>query len=191
MKRRVFIAVDLPEEVKKALVAFFNKVSSIKEVKWEKPEKLHLTLVFLGRVTEKQISQLVSILSSIESNRQSFTLSIIPSLSGFPTPSNPRVLWLPIEGDIIPLQKVADELQKRLKDSNFNFDEREFHPHLTIGRFRSGIKKWQKQKMLKTIGYELPKRPIAFPVEGLTLFESTLTPKGSVYTILYYANFGN
>lgn len=191
MKKRVFIAIDVPEVVKRAFVTFFNKVSSIKEVKWEKPEKLHLTLIFLGRVTEKQISQLVSILASIEGNRQSLTLSVIPSLSGFPTPSNPRVLWLPIEGELAPLQAIADELQKRLKDSNFHFDDRAFHAHLTIGRFRNGIKKWQKQKVLKTIGKALPKRSITFPVEGLTLFESTLTPKGSVYTILHYANFRN
>ena len=132
---------------------------------------------------------LLSILSSIVSNRQSFRLSITPSLSGYPTPSNPRVLWLPIEGKLIPLRAIADELQKRLKGSNLRFDEGAFHAHLTIGRFRSGVKKWQKQKVLKTIEKALPKSSIAFPVEGITLFESNLTPKGSLYKVLHYANF--
>lgn len=189
MKKRVFIAIDLPEKVKKSFADFFKKVQALQEMKWEKPEKLHLTLVFLGGVTEKQISQLVSILSSIVSNRRSSRLSITPSLSGYPTPGNPRVLWLPIEGELIPLQAIADELQKSLKDSDFRFDKRAFHTHLTIGRFRSGIKKWQKQELLKTIEKALPKRSIAFPAGGITLFESSLTPKGSVYNILHHANF--
>lgn len=189
MKKRVFIAIDLPKEVKKAFVAFFEKVSPIQELKWEKPEKLHLTLSFLGRVDEMQVLQLVSILDSIESNQQSITLSVTPLLSGFPTPSNPRVLWLPIEGELTPLLAAADKLLKKLKDRNFRSDERAFHPHLTIGRFRSGMKKWQKQNILKIVENALPKEEITFTIDGVTLFESTLTPKGSVYKILHYANF--
>lgn len=191
MKKRVFIAIDLPKEVKETFIIFLGKVKDVHEVKWEKPEKLHLTLVFLGRATENQTLQLVSILDSIVSNQKSLNLSIVPFLSGFPTPSTPRVLWLPIEGELTTLQAVVNELQKILKDNNFRFDERTFHPHLTIGRFRNGVKKWQKQKVLKTIEDALPKRSIMFTVEGLTLFESTLSPKGSVYNVLHYANFGH
>lgn len=191
MKKRVFIAIDLPEEVKKHFTDLFNNIAVLQDVKWEKPKKLHLTLVFLGRVTEKQISQLHSIVESIECNQKPLLLSIEPSVSGFPTSSNPRVLWLPIEGELAPLQAIADELQKRLKDSNFHFDERAFHTHLTIGRFRSGVKKWQKEKVVKTVKTALPKGPIEFKADGLTLFESTLTPKESVYKVIHYANFGD
>lgn len=191
MKKRVFIAIDLPKTVKEELDEFFKNVKHIIEVKWEKPEKLHLTLAFLGRVNEKKIQELVSILSSMKTNWHPLKLSIMPSISGFPTVSNPRVLWLPIEGELTSLQAIADELQKRLKDGNFRFDEREFHAHLTIGRFKDGIKKWQKQKVVRTIEDTLPKKPIEFIVRGITLFESTLTPKGSVYKVLVYANFGH
>lgn len=189
MKKRVFIAIDLPQEVKKKFESFFEKVSQIQEVKWEKLEKLHLTLVFLGRTEEEKIQTLTLLLDRIKVNYKSFTFYITPKLSAFPTISNPRVLWLPIKGEIEKLRAMTETLQKMLHDKNFQFDEREFHAHLTLGRFRSGVAKWQKEKALKIIERALPKDAIDFTVGGITLFESTLTPKGSRYTILYYADF--
>lgn len=191
MKKRVFIAVDIPKAIQNTLTKFFDKVYKHKEVKWERAEKLHLTLAFLGFVEEEKVAALISIVKQTASKVNPLSLSIIPKIEGFPTTSNPRVLWLPLAGDIARLKDAADTVQKLLKDARFSFDEREFHGHLTVGRFRAGTKKWQKQPMLNIVKEALPRESIPFEVLGLTLFESRLTPKGSVYKVLAYEDFGN
>lgn len=179
--KRFFIAIPLPEKVKEVLFPFFKNTARLKEVKWEKPEKLHLTLAFLGRVEEKRIKELTLLLDSIKVNYKPLALKLIPKICAFPDLSSPRVLWLPIEGETKKLQKITDSLRKSLLEKNFTFDERPYFPHLTIGRFRKDAQKWQKENVLKTIEGELPKAPMEFKAGNLTLFESELTPKGSVY----------
>ena len=191
MKKRVFFAIDLPNEVKDSFTEFFNNVSNIKEVKWERPEKLHLTLIFLGFVDEKKIEELTILLDRIIVEKQSFALTINPaSFSAFPSLSNPRVLWLPIEGDVEKLKIVARALINVLKAKGFVFDKR-FSLHLTLGRFRTWMKKDEKERIVKTIHDKLPQRPVTFAVSGITLFESKFTPKGSTYNVLAYEDFRN
>lgn len=189
MKKRLFYAIDLPKDIKEQFQACFNKLGDEKAIKLEKSEKLHLTLIFLGAVDEQKISQLTLLLDSIRVNYKPFQLRITPAVFAFPTISNPRVLWIPIKGDITTLQNIVDTLQKLLRDKDFRLEKRPFSVHLTLGRFRNNVKKSQKQKVVYAIADVLPKKPLTFTVEGITFFESTLTPKGSVYNILHYADF--
>lgn len=189
MKKRVFLALDLPKVIKEEFAGFFKSVQKIKIVKWEQPEKLHLTLVFLGFVKEEKIVQLGSLLKSVVVQQSRFSLEIAPKLSGFPTVSNPRVLWLPLEGDLEILQKIVKALQKILRQEGFKFDKRPFSVHLTLGRFREGFKKWEKEKVVRAIEDELPKLPLEFKIEGIALFESKLTSRGSIYKVLLDENF--
>lgn len=188
MKKRVFFAIDLPEKVKNTFAEFFQDVIDVKEVKWEQVEKLHLTLVFLGFVDEKKIRELTMVLESIIVEHKPFTLTVVPTISAFPTLSNPRVLWLPIEGDVEKLKQVANVLGKGLKKKGFSFDKR-FSPHLTIGRCKKWVKKSEKERIVKTVAKTLPEESETFTVGGITLFESKLTPKGSIYNILAYEDF--
>lgn len=189
MKKRLFFAIALPQQTKRIFAQFVEKVGGFTEVKWEKPEKLHLTLAFLGFVAEHKIKTLATILGSIIVEQESLNLTILPKLCAFPTISNPRVFWLPIGGEIDKLEAVSQHLTKILMDKRFTFDDRPFSVHITLGRFRKAVKKWQKQKLVKVVQAALPKNPIAFQVKGITLFDSKLTSKGSVYQVLAYENF--
>lgn len=191
MKKRVFLAIDLPKAIKEEFTGFFKNVQSLGAVKWEAPEKLHLTLVFLGFIKEEKIVPLGSVLKSVAAQHPKFSLEIAPKLSGFPTISNPRVLWLPLEGDLEIAQKIAKALQKILRREGFKFDQRPFSAHLTLGRFRGGFKKREKGKVVRAIKDELPKLPLKFKIEGIALFESKLSRLGSNYQVLAYENFRN
>lgn len=191
MKKRVFFAIDLPKKVKNSFAELFERVGNIKEVKWEKPEKLHLTLIFLGHVDEKRINELTLLQSSNRVGYKTLTFRIVLKLSAFPTITSPRVLWLPIEGDVDKLHYIVKQLAKALKGTKFRFDDRKFSAHLTLGRFRDRVKKEKKDHILEVIEKALPKGTIEFAVNGITLFESKLGPKGSVYYALAYENFGH
>lgn len=191
MKKRVFIAIDLPQALKDRFIDFFAKVKKISLVKWEEAEKLHLTLAFLGFIDETRIPSLISLLKEISKNQASPILSIRPQIEGFPSSSNPRVLWLSMVGDVPTLKKIAERVSEKLKDKKFTFDDREFLAHLTIGRFRSSVKKWQKEKIVKAISDVLPQRLPKFPVAGVSLYESRLTAKGSIYHKLHHEDFRN
>lgn len=189
MKKRVFIAIDLPKALKDIFVDFFAKVKKIDVVKWEKAEKLHLTLAFLGFIDEIKIPSLISLLTEISQDQSGPIISIRPQIEGFPTASNPRVLWLALAGDVAALEKIAERVSEKLKDKKFTFDDRGFLAHLTIGRFKSGVKKWQKEKIAKAISDVLPQRLPEFTVTGVSLYESRLTAKGSVYNRLHHEDF--
>lgn len=189
MKKRVFFAISLPSSVEKELGDFFENTKKIREVRWEKPEKLHLTLAFLGHIEENNIPILTTLLRSMIVNHKPFLLRILPRISGFPTAKNPRVLWLEIAGDLDKLSSVAESVQKVLKDSSLPFDKRPFSAHLTVGRFRDGVRLGDKQKVLGEVFDALPQHPIEFKVTGVILFESKPSPKGSVYQALAYENF--
>lgn len=191
MKKRVFFAIDLPTETKETFTDFFTEVAGFKAVKWENPEKLHLTLIFLGYVDEKRINELTLLQSSNRVEYKMLTFRIIPKISAFPNPANPRVIWLPIEGDVNKLHYIVKQLAKALKDKKFHFDNRRFSAHLTLGRFRDWVKKEEKELIVDLVKKAIQKGSIEFAVTGLTLFESKLSPKGSVYKILAYEDFGN
>ena len=190
MKRRLFVAVDLPDVVKARFNNFFEKTKDIIEVKWEKEQKIHLTLAFLGFVEEERVPSLLLLLKKIGKKQKPFHLLVSPKVEGFPTLSNPRVVWLPIIGDVDSLKQVTDKLRGRLRENNFDFDDRDFVPHLTLGRFRSGVKKWQKEKIVQQIKDLLFPNSLPFKVKGITLYKSQPVREGSFYTKLFYEDFG-
>ena len=78
-KKRVFIAINLPDEVKENLIQYIAKIKKINfshNLKYVKPQGLHLTLHFLGYLTDEQIEQVKTAISQVIENKQSFSLTI-------------------------------------------------------------------------------------------------------------------
>ena len=98
-------------------------------------KNLHLTLKFLGSTPEELLTEVNRKLSSIAKLHDRFTSRIFGA-GVFPDIKQPRVIWLGIKDaeDMIKLQKDADESMAEL---GFKKEDREFSPHLTIGRARS------------------------------------------------------
>jgi 2'-5' RNA ligase len=145
-------------------------------VSWDKPEKLHLTLKFLGDSTDEQVEKLKSIIQNVSGEISNFELEIART-GVFPNPRNARVLWIDVVDEKGNLAKINRILENECEKIGFPKEKRAFKPHLTIARLREPEKSRElAQKHLQTI-FE----PVRFDVSDIVIYESKLRPAGSVY----------
>jgi RNA 2',3'-cyclic 3'-phosphodiesterase len=175
---RTFIAIEIPSEIKSALTALQTQLRRAgAEVRWEKPENMHMTLNFLGEVDERRIVEVekACVLSAAEF--QPFTLSL-NGTGVFPNEGQPRVLWAGLSGDVGNVVEMHRRLDDRLAPIGFKRDEKKFHPHLTIGRLKSNKK--TRELLALAYAYQLP--TLSFVVTEIVLMKSELHQAGSMYT---------
>jgi len=182
---RTFIAIELSDGVRRELARLQDELrASGADVKWAKPENIHLTLKFLGNVDEDKIGGIKTVLDEIASTLLTFEISLFKT-GAFPSLNSPRVIWVGIDKGCAETEKCASFIEERLEKIGFPKEERPFSAHLTLGRTRSPKNKASLTEKLSTLSVE----PASCPVKGITLFQSTLTPKGPIYTLLHVANF--
>ena len=175
MGLRCFIAVELPEELKKNIYVYMEKLkATTADVKWISPENLHLTLKFLGNTQEELLKDINKRLISLAKAHDRFSLQV-SGAGVFPNIKYPRVVWLGVHDseEIIKLQHDIDESMEGL---GFKRDEKQFTPHLTIGRVKSMRNKDALIKELATL------KEVDFgkiEVINITLMKSELKPGGA------------
>ena len=144
---------------------------------WSKPDNIHLTLKFLGDISQSRLESL-----SKAAAKAVFTCSqsAVQGSGVFPTRGQPRVLWIGIED----LQGKLGELYSRLEDecakAGFRKEARAFHPHLTLARLR----KPDGARALAEAHKEMQFEPIEFTVSELLVIRSELSSAGSKYTTI-------
>lgn len=181
---RTFIAIELNEETHSELSSLLSALKeSDADVKWVAPEAIHLTLKFLGYVDDTKIKEVQKILSEVAKNSKPFTLSL-KEVGAFPKLDYPRVIWVGVEEGKNEAEQIAKELEDRLEKIGIPKEDREFHPHLTLGRVKSQKNKDKLKSIIETTKFE-PKSKVN--VDHLTLFKSQLTAKGPIYTPLFIA----
>ncbi|ABW01945.1 RNA 2',3'-cyclic phosphodiesterase [Caldivirga maquilingensis] len=170
---RLFVAVDLSDEVRGKVIAFRDAVSSSgADVKPVEDENLHITLRFLGEVRDNLLPEIMRNLNSLSFS--SFRMHV-KGTGAFPSASSPRVIWVGVEegGDQLKaLHDTVEELVGRYGVS----DEREFTPHITVARVRgrgSVLGKLINQWRDFDFGWQT--------VDSVILKKSTLTPRGPIY----------
>jgi 2'-5' RNA ligase len=176
---RAFIAIDIPSHIRRIIG---NAQSGFKilglDAKWVASENIHLTLKFLGAIDSTQVSLVGEVLRKSLSHLPRFRVSL-GEVGAFPNTSRPRILWIGLEapGRIIEsLQQVVEEEMFRL---GFPRENKSFLPHLTLARIKSN----KNTDRLETVAFAKPEAE-PFTVESVKLYQSQLTPKGSIYTIL-------
>lgn len=168
MRHRIFIAINLPEDIKKQLVVYQSKWLEL-PCRWTKKEGLHITLEFLGHLTDEELIELCQKTREIASEKEAFTVHLNKICYGPPSSSSmksrtPRMVWV---------------MGERVKEFNFS-------PHITLGR----IKTWQFRQI------EPEERPevnedinLSFEVNSIEIMESQLKKTGPNYTILQSCPF--
>lgn len=177
---RTFLAIDLPDSILKAIGTIIQSWRLRgANVRWIVPERMHLTLKFLGEVEANLIPLIIERCESVSINTTEFSLEL-GETGVFPTAKRPRILWIGIYGDTKALCILQEGIEDTLAGIGIPRDERPFVPHLTVGRIRS------QRGIHRLIGpflrTEIPL--ISFRVTSLSLYKSTLTPKGPVYELL-------
>jgi len=178
---RAFIAIELPEDIRSALAALQEKLkTSGADVKWVEPQNIHLTLKFLGEIGDELKNKVCEALSCVAADNPPFAATI-NLIGGFPNIDYPRVIWVGIaEGDT-QVKKIARELEDRLSKLGIAKEEHHFSSHITIGRVRSPSARKNLARSISGQAEYLSKENLVFDISKLTLFKSSLSPKGPLY----------
>ncbi len=172
-KRRIFLAINLPEEIKKNLVNFQEEWSGL-PVRWTKPENLHITLVFLGYVSDEDLLEVIQSVKKIVQKHQIFNIELKRICFG-PPHRPPRMIWAEGEKNMV-LSRLKNDLEEELSGrKGYQGEQKGFHPHITLAR----IKQWQD--LPRNIEKEIS---LSFSVDSINIMESILSSKGPNYFVL-------
>jgi 2'-5' RNA ligase len=173
--RRIFAAIDIPGDVRAAIsnyVVGLKRVDADRPIRWEKTEKLHITLKFIAEARPDQVTALDEGIKTVSKTHSPFDAEIART-GAFPNTKSPRVLWLGIGAGAKEMTSIVNDLEALAKRVGLPVERREFHPHLTIGRIK-GFRKAPDISDMVRQGFG----PARFRVENLTLYESHLARDG-------------
>lgn len=182
---RAFIAVPLPEAVKTALGEVGRVLSSQiprQAVRWVKPDRMHLTLRFLGETPLSSLPAIAAGLDEIVAEKSPLLL-YLGQLGCFPSSARPRVIWAGTTGNEEALQRLKREIDELLQPMGWQPETRPFRAHLTLGRVKESGK-------LKGVVWNAELEPLPVPVTEIQLIESELLPAGPRYTIRHTSRLG-
>ena len=175
---RAFIAIDLPRDVKEYLGDLTGILAAQvpnRSVRWVKPERMHLTLRFIGETEKNLLPALRKALDDTAARHQQFTLNL-EGFGCFPNCKKPRVLWAGVAGDLEAAGQLKTDLDSFLEPLGWEAENRPFRPHLTVGRVKDSQavagQRWPNE--LKSL---------LIPALAIHLIESELTPTGPIYTV--------
>lgn len=178
---RAFLALELPVEVRTALADLQRELAQAQaDVKWVELPNLHVTLRFLGEITEAQRLQVQNLLTQVAGRFQPIQVRV-DTIGAFPSLSAPRVVWVGIEQGREPLEQLAEQVEAGLAAQGFPRADHPFQAHVTLGRARSPRHRARLVACLQQTGWKAPPPCV---VSGLTFFQSTLTSSGPRYTAL-------
>ncbi len=185
---RLFVAAEISKEVRSGLEDLIKSLSAPGDgVKWVRPASIHLTMKFLGNVKEEELDKVIkageTALSDI-SGIDGIKLSI-EGLGKFPGGKRIRVIWIGLKGELDRLEMVQDALNESFYQMGFPKEERDFRPHLTLGRVKGRVSREIIEKIEDMKDIVLGD----IRVSGLHLLKSDLRPTGAVYTSLAYYSF--
>jgi len=184
MRKRIFIAINLPENIKKKLIDYQSNWPDL-PVRWAKKENLHITLAFLGYLADEELPEVLKITKEITQKNQPFSINLNKICYGPRTgPPAPRMVW--VEGEKSQeIGKLQKDLENSLLNSPVKLPEkpevRSYAVHITLGR----IKQWEFRAI------EPEERPminedifLSFEVNSIEIMESRLKRGGAEYIIL-------
>jgi len=181
MGHRVFIAINLTEDIKKSLVSHETKWPAL-PIRWTKKENLHITLIFLGYTTDEELPEICRIVREAVSKNKFFDINLKKIIYGPPNKRPPRMVWAEGE-ESQELGKLQADLENSLSNSLNKTENkgRPYAPHITLGR----IKTWDWKRIdLEEIPEVNEEINLIFEVSSVEIMESFLKRKGPDYVIL-------
>lgn len=181
---RAFIAVPVPETERR----YFRQIqttlaSEVMDVRWVRPEQIHLTLKFLGDIDPSQVPAIASQLDLQIRSLAAFPLQIKGG-GGFPDIRQARVLWMGLDDATSALQPLHAAVEIAAAAVGLPRDTRLFRPHLTLGRPRRSVDPVVQDRLLTLLQAVTS---AVFTVDRICLYQSRLYPSGARYTVLHTA----
>ena len=172
---RAFVAVFPPAEIQEALASAARGLPVVGKVRFTPPANVHLTLKFLGDVSEDDLGRVAEALEPVREKHEPFEASI-SGFGAFPSPRKARVLWAGIGEGSDRLRTLAEDVEQFLEPLGFERENRPYVPHLTLGRARG------RPMTLETVETLSPLP--AFPVRRVDLVQSMPGEGGAAYSTL-------
>ena len=176
---RTFIAVEVSAEVRiraGRLIAQLEAAGA--NVRWVKPEHLHLTLKFLGDVDLRDVPEVCAAMARATADVPPFTLRLAGA-GAFPNATNPRTVWIGSDVGIDEMSVLHERLEAELGSLGFRREHRRFRPHLTIGRVRNA------DRGMQALGAALAENrgflAGVIDVDEVVVFSSELMRSGPIY----------
>lgn len=178
---RLFIALDLPDEVRRELRDVQMRLSMhSRAVRWSDPVGMHLTLHFLGETPERLVEPLLAGMRAITAPSLRLNLD---RLGCFPSTGSLRVVWVGLSGDLTALETLHRSLAGVIRSVGLPTDTRPFTPHITLARARPTATPAELRALRAALPAIIP-QPLTWQSEPPILFRSQLTPRGAIYTPL-------
>jgi RNA 2',3'-cyclic 3'-phosphodiesterase len=186
---RTFIAIDVDKPVHNRLIELQETLAdSGTDVKWVEESNLHLTLLFLGEVEDKQLHQVCRTVADVSAQHAPFALSL-EKVGCFPNLRRPRILWAGVGEGLQELVKLHDDLEEPLLDMGcYRREERDYTPHLTLGRIKGdNVTAKLNELILKNQEWSGGQSTI----REVLVMSSKLRGDGPEYTVMARAKLGN
>jgi RNA 2',3'-cyclic 3'-phosphodiesterase len=188
---RTFIALELKETLQRFLGDIISQAArELPNLRWVDPAGIHLTLAFLGYLTDEQLETAID--AAQVAARQAVPFEYrLKGLGIFGSSSLPRVIWMGVE-DLLsgqiqgsPLQQLHRVLTRELELRGFEIEKRPFSPHLTLARIKQPLTLDEQQRLQRLLHSKQAgaSSPI-FRVDHLSVMKSELSRTGATYTCL-------
>ena|SRR5438132_1342182 len=185
---RTFIAIPLESSIRDRLLALQSQLAEpAPDVKWVEAENLHLTLLFLGEVEDREIHSVCRVVSQACALQPAFPMSI-EKAGSFGNPRRPRTLWVGVGAGAAEVCALHDALESPLLELGcYRREERAYAPHLTIGRVRSDR---PNDALAKLLARHATWQGGQMTVREVHVMSSELERDGPRYTVLSRAKLG-
>ena len=180
MKKRLFIALGASEIAEEAQVYLKKLRINFKDrdidILWTPHDNWHITLHFLGETSAGKIPEIIQRLQKVCETSVPFKLKI-SDFGAFPDPHEARVVWMGVQRSQALLD-LQSSIENSLSQMGFAPEDRDYWPHLTIGRLRN------HKNIVDALSPVVRKKVGAFSVTDIRLYESTLSAPYSRYEVL-------
>jgi 2'-5' RNA ligase len=172
---RAFLAIELAREARETLALAASELRSVapKGTRFVPPEDVHLTIKFLGQLSEEVTPQLLRGVLPRLATTEPFEVEV-GGFGAFPNARAARVLWLGITDGGVPLARLARRIEAAAARVGIARERRPYRGHLTLARLR-------QPATVPIDRIEAPP-PVRFPVREVILFRSDLSPSGARYS---------
>ena len=182
---RTFIALELDESLQRFLGNVIHRLAQqLPSVRWVNPSGIHLTLAFLGELSDEQLSAAKQAADAAAQQITPFEFRL-KELGMFGSQRQPRVIWMGIEESSGNLFRLHGVLNRELELRGFEIDSRPLSPHLTLARIKQPLNADEQQTLQRLLASKesAPSSPRQY-AHDLSVMKSELLRSGARYTCL-------
>lgn len=170
---RLFVALELPEDVKRSLEPMTRGLG---DVRWVPPDQQHLTLRFIGELDNGRLNDVAEALAMVPGTPFELRLG---GIGHFPPRGEPRVLWVGVEKSQ-ELARLKRRIDHALEQAGVPPEGRKFAPHVTLARIKRPL---SRDRLATYLMRHNLYRSEPFAVSSFHLFVSRLRPDGADHQV--------